>query len=348
MTLDSSYQKGMSLGWRLCFIVSLFVSVPHLIFSWDNYSSRSLIWMGVRDMFVQFVFSFGFSWIFMYICLNYTYQTKISFNAQPKWVQLLILIVTFISLNEMLVAIKIILSDDKSDILLFRVVYYLYHFLVILAILAFRHFLMTTQANYKIGLENEQLKRDQLKAQLEALRNQLNPHFLFNALNILNISIVTNPDLAQRIVLDLSDILRYNLKVQNQNLVLLQDELDAARSYLDLYKARFGDKLVFYIAKIEMTKQWYIIPLSLQILIENAIKHNVITTNQVLTIEVKLLESEKKLNVVNSVNKKHQVPGTGIGLQNLDKRYRIQTGQKPELLEEEQFFTVQVPLIEIP
>ncbi|CAG4998518.1 hypothetical protein DYBT9275_02016 [Dyadobacter sp. CECT 9275] len=348
MTVDSRYQKGMSLGWRLCLIVSLFASIPRLIFVWSPYYSGSILGTGIRDMLIQFVFSFLFAWVFLHICLNYTYQRINWFNRQKNWVKLISLTGIFVSLNEILVGLKILLDQDDSDVILFRLVYYLYHFLVVLTIIAFRYFLLTTQANYKIGLENEQLKREQLKAQLEALRNQLNPHFLFNALNILNISIVTNPDLAQRIVLDLSDILRYNLKVQNQNLVLLQDELDAARSYLDLYKARFGEKLVFYFANIEMTKQWYIIPLSLQILIENAIKHNVITSHQVLSIEVKLSETDKKLTVINSVNKKQQVPGTGIGLKNLDKRYKIQTGEKPLLLEDEQLFTVQVPLIEVP
>lgn len=347
MNPDLNYRNGMSLGWRLCFILSLFATIPRLIFVWDSLFDPATIGLGVLDICIQFIISFEFSWIFVYVCLQNTYHIPSWFNSQKVWVQIVLLFVLFMAINEILFQLKLALDTDNSDMLIFRVVYYLYHILLLLAILGFRNFLKTTQENHQIGLENEQLKREQLKAQLEALQNQLNPHFLFNALNILNISIATNPDLAQRIVLDLSDILRYNLKVQNQSLILLKDELDAARAYLDLYKARFGEKLAFCFHDVGTARNWYIIPLSLQILIENAIKHNVITSNQILMIELRLNEQEKQITVSNSVNKKHS-PGTGIGLQNLDKRYKIQTGQKPLLLEDEQHFTVKVPLIEAP
>ncbi|MCE6990084.1 sensor histidine kinase [Dyadobacter sp. CY323] len=343
-----NYKNGMSLGWRLCFILSLFATIPRLIFVWPSLFSSDNFGSGLLDICIQFIISFEFAWIFVYICLHYTYQMPSWFNRQNPWVQALLLILLFLSINEILFQLKIALDANHSDMLIFRVVYYLYHLLLLLAIVGFRNFLLTTQENHKIGLENEQLKREQLKAQLEALRNQLNPHFLFNALNILNISIATNPQLAQNIVLDLSDILRYNLKVQNQSLILLTDELAAARAYLDLYKARFGEKMTFEFVDTETTKQWYIIPLSLQILIENAIKHNVMSSSQVLFIEVRLNEKEKQVIVMNTLNKKMNSGGTGIGLQNLDKRYKIQTGQKPSLIEDEQQFTVKVPLIEAP
>jgi two-component system LytT family sensor kinase len=348
MSANVDYSKGMSLGWRLCFILSLLATIPRLIFVWEALSFDGQYGIGILDILIQFVISFEFAWIFLYICLNYTYKIPSWFNDQKIYVQIGLMIILFFSLNEILFQLKLALDKDNSDILIFRIVYYLYHFLLLLAILGYRNFLLASQAYYRVALENELLKVEQIKAQLEALRNQLNPHFLFNALNILNISIFTNPDLAQRIVLDLSDILRYNLKVQNQSLVLLSDELAAAKSYLDLYKARFGEKLLFFFEDVCTTKEWFIIPLSLQILIENAIKHNVITSNQVLFIEIKLNESEKSLIVQNSVNKKLDVPGTGIGLKNLDKRYKIQTGINPSHLEKDEQFTVKVPLIEAP
>ncbi|WP_439559601.1 sensor histidine kinase [Dyadobacter sp.] len=348
MTPDMNYRNGMSLGWRLCFILSLFATIPRLIFVWPALFNPARIGSGLLDICIQFIISFEFAWIFIYICLHYTYQKQSWFNRQSKWVQAGLLVLLFFAINEILFQLKLALDEDNTNMIIFRVVYYLYHILLLLAILGYRNFLLTTQANHEIGLENEQLKREQLKAQLEALRNQLNPHFLFNALNILNISIATNPDLAQRIVLDLSDILRYNLKVQNQGLVLLTDELAAARAYLDLHKARFGDKMAFDFIDTETGKEWYVVPLSLQILIENAIKHNVITSTQVLFIEIRLNEPEKQVIVMNTINKKANSGGTGIGLQNLDKRYKIQTGQKPSLIEDEQQFTVKIPLIEAP
>lgn len=348
MNTNLDYSKGMSLGWRLCFILSLFATIPRLIFVWGEGSGATHYIIAFFTLAIQFIISFGFSWIFIFLCLQHTYKIPSWFNQQKSWLKVTFLVALFLGINEILFQLKLLIDTDNSNITVFRIVYYLYHLHLLLAILGFRYFLSTIQANHRINLENEQLKRAQLKTQLEALRNQLNPHFLFNALNILNISIITNPDLAQRIVLDLSDILRYNLKVQNQNLVLLTDELDAAKSYLDLYKARFGDKLVFYIADVQTTKQWYVIPLSLQLLIENAIKHNVITTAQVLIIEIRLSEPDKELTIMNTVNKKQSSHGNNIGLQNLDKRYKIQTGQKTSLTENEQHYTVKVPLIEAP
>ncbi|WP_291040971.1 sensor histidine kinase [Dyadobacter sp. 50-39] len=338
----------MSLGWRLCFILSLFATIPRLIFIWPSLAGPSGIGIGALGIIIQFIISFEFAWIFVYICLQHTYQIPNWFNRQRTPVQVLLLITLFLAINEILFQLKLALDTDNSNIFIFRIVYYLYHVLVLAAILGFRNFLLTTQENHRIGIENEQLKREQLKAQLEALRNQLNPHFLFNALNILNISIVTNPDLAQSIVLDLSDILRYNLKVQNQSLILLADELAAARSYLDLHKARFGEKMAFEFIGTDTSREWYIIPLSLQLLIENAIKHNVITSSHVLLIQVRLNEADKQVIVMNTVNKKLHTASTGIGLQNLDKRYKIQTGQQPSLVEDEHQFIVKVPLIEAP
>jgi two-component system, LytTR family, sensor kinase len=348
MTTEVRYQKGMSLGWRFCLLVSLFATIPRLIFLWGPSFSTAVLLSGLRDICIQFTISFLLSWIFLYVSLTATFEVKNDFSEQPGWLKVTLLATIFFTLNECLFALKSVFDKNTDNMLLFRIVYYLYHALIVVGIGGFRHLLLSSQNNYRVRFENEQLKREQLKAQLEALRNQLNPHFLFNALNILNISIVTNPDLAQRIVLDLSDILRYNLKVQNQSLISLSDELDAARSYLDLYKARFGEKLIFYFSDIENSKQWFVIPLSLQILIENAIKHNVITSNQVLTIEVKLNSEEKQLVVINSVNKKSNVLSTGIGLKNLDRRYKIQTGKKTSAVEDQQQFIVKVPLIEAP
>ena len=138
------------------------------------------------------------------------------------------------------------------------------------------------------------------------------------------------------------------LKIQNQNLVRLAEELEVAHSYLGLYKARFGEKLVFSFENDKPTKSWYVVPLSLQILIENAIKHNVITSNHILHISVSINEELGQLTVVNSINKKTQTESLGIGLTNLGKRYQLITGRHTASAEDSQQFTVTIPLIESP
>lgn len=307
------------------------------------------------DLFVEkwplllfhFVFSVGYSLSGFYLWLL-VYKLEAYHTPYTRW-RYMAVVLGFLVLNAIFFATNNVLQGKAIGAFdAFELVFLILHFSTFATIWVFGDFFLAFQKNFEISLENEQLKRERLKNQLEALRNQLSPHFLFNALNILNISIVSDPEAAQKIVYDLSDILRYNLKVQNQSLSSLEDELKAARSYLDLYKARFGDKLVYYFLDSKPTREWFVIPLSLQLLIENAIKHNVITSKRVLLIEIRLEEKEKQLLVINSVNRKKNVPGTGIGLKNLDKRYRLQVEESPELQVDDEQFMVKLPLIEGP
>lgn len=218
----------------------------------------------------------------------------------------------------------------------------------LVGVYGFWYYVKTLRESNEALIENEQLKRLEVKNQLDALNSQLNPHFLFNALNILNISITTDPDKAQNIVHNLSDILRYNLKIQKQNLVRLSEELAVARAFLELYKARFGDKLVFNFEKATIHKEWYVVPLSLQLLIENAIKHNIITSNHILHLKVEVDEVAGQLVISNSINRKAHTDGLGIGLSNLNKRYELISGRITSLSDDSEHFSVTIPLIESP
>lgn len=342
------YDKGVALAWRFCIIWSLFISVPWLFLIINSSPSPTIEGFGLAYLGVQLISNFLFSWIFSNLYLFHICNIPGWFNRQKTYVKVFLSLVLFFVLTELLFQLQLLTLNSQKNIFFFNEVTFGYNILVLLAIRVFGDFLEVDQRNYQINLENEQLKREKLKTQLDALRHQLNPHFLFNALNILNISIASNPEEAQRIVHDLSDILRYNLKIQNQNVVQLSDELDIARSYLALHKARFGDKLMYKFDNVETSREWYIIPLSLQILIENAIKHNVITSNHILQIEVKLDETEKQLLVINSITRKTNVASSGIGLQNLDARYRLQTGKETSQIHDAQQFLVKVPLIESP
>jgi two-component system LytT family sensor kinase len=342
------YEKGLALAWRFCILWSLFISVPWLFLITNSSPLPTVEGFGLAYLGVQLITNFLFSWIFSNIYLLHLFDIPCWFNRQKTYVKILLSMLLFFALTEFFFRLQLLTTDSRKNVFFFNEVNFGYNILVLLVIRVFGNFLEVDYRNYRINLENEQLKREKLKTQLDALRHQLNPHFLFNALNILNISIASNPDEAQRIVHDLSDILRYNLKIQNQNVVQLSDELDIAKSYLALHKARFGDKLMYTFDSAEPTKEWYIIPLSLQILIENAIKHNVITSNHVLQIEVKLDEANKQLLVTNSITKKTNVASSGIGLQNLDARYRLQTGKETSQIHDAQQFLVKVPLIESP
>lgn len=343
MKTESFLARQMYMKWLLAGLFGIFALITRIVFDSGGVLKTGSLQGNFLALLFHFIYSFSFSLSGFYLWMEASRIPKA--NPIYPW-KYPVIALFFLASNEFFFLINAILLGKPYHHGLFEEVFYALHFFTYITIWVFGNFFLAFQKSFETSLENEILKRERLKNQLEALRNQLNPHFLFNALNILNISIISDPDLAQKIVYDLSDILRYNLKAQNQSLSLLEDEINAAQSYLDLYKARFGDKLVFYFMDIKPSKEWYVIPLSLQILIENAIKHNIITTNKVLLIEIRLDEPQQQLLVINSVNRKQNVPSTGVGLQNLDKRYRLQTGERPTLQTDEEQFIVKVPLIE--
>ncbi len=335
--------------WRFCLLVSIIAIIPSLnimVWSFDGAQAQSLSY--ALSLSARGVSYFLFAMAFALLNVKSHYQIIIWYQIQTKLVRWGIQIVLFIAMMEFFYLSQRLVVNESPKLDYLHSTYFLRHLAIYFVIQGFWFFARIVENSNRVHLENEQLKRLKIKNQLEALSNQLNPHFLFNALNILNISIGTNPEAAQKLVHNLSDILRYNLKVQSQNLVRLSEELEVAQSYLALYKARFGDKLVFSFDTPLTGKGWYIVPLSLQILIENAIKHNVITSTSNLHIQVSLNQKDNQLVVINSINRKTQVDSLGIGLTNLGKRYQLITGKVTSLSDNEQQFTVTIPLVESP
>ena len=195
-------------------------------------------------------------------------------------------------------------------------------------------------------LEKEQLERENILSQLEGLKNQVNPHFLFNSLNTLSYIIPEDADRAVRFVQQLSKVYRYILEIRNEKLISLSEEFTFLEAYVFLLKERFGDNLQVHIniEKEHLTTQ--IVPLSLQILFENAIKHNIISTQQPLVIEV-FIERDNKLIVKNNLQKKNQVMSTTkVGLQNIKNRYQFLSDKLVEIIVTTNAFIVSLPLLD--
>ena len=153
--------------------------------------------------------------------------------------------------------------------------------------------------------EKEMLKRESLKAQLNALKTQVNPHFLFNNLNTLSSVIPENPKLAVDFVQQLSKVYRHILEVKDEQSILLKEELDVMKAYAFLLQTRFGDNLDVIINVPEEKLKKRIVPLSLQILMENAIKHNIVSSDKPLRIDV--FAENGRLVVSNNLQKKEPV-----------------------------------------
>ncbi|TDB64032.1 sensor histidine kinase [Arundinibacter roseus] len=335
--------------WRFCIVICLIVNLPRfLTFFWNPHYFESLGGFSFYALLLQFSTSLLFGITFAFVEIDSHHPLALWYHRQLSAIKITVQAILFLLLTELLFQIEVAIAEPVTEISFYHFSYFVRHLVILGAIRGFWYFISVVHESNQVTIENEQLKRLKVKNQLEALSNQLNPHFLFNALNILNVSITTDPEGAQNIVHNLSDILRYNLKIQNQNLVRLSEELDVAQSYLGLYKARFGEKLLFSFENTDTRKVWYIVPLSLQILIENAIKHNVITSNSVLHIKVWVNEAKSQLIITNSINKKTQAESLGIGLSNLGKRNQLILGKTTSSSEDAQQFTVSVPLIESP
>jgi two-component system, LytTR family, sensor kinase len=191
----------------------------------------------------------------------------------------------------------------------------------------------------------ERLEKEKSQVQFDNLKNQLNPHFLFNALTSLNSLIFENQQLASEFLQQLSKVYRYVLQNKNKNFVLLQTELDFIEHYVQLLETRFrgGLKINFKIS--DEAKEKAIVPVTLQILIENAIKHNVVDKERKLTIDVMTVGDY--LIVTNNLQVRKTVESSNKqGLENLKSLYKF-LSEKPLLIEptEERFY-VKVPLIQ--
>ena len=193
--------------------------------------------------------------------------------------------------------------------------------------------------------EKEMLRSESLQAQLNALKTQVNPHFLFNNLNTVASVIPENPKLAIDFVQQLSRVYRHILEVKDEKSIPLKDELDVLKAYAFLLKTRFGDNLSINIDVAEEKMKKMIVPLSLQLLMENAIKHNIVSSLKPLTIDV--YAHNGTLVVSNNLQKKNQVfESTGIGLDNIRNRYKLLSDKVVEVTESNNNFTVSIPLIE--
>ncbi len=196
-------------------------------------------------------------------------------------------------------------------------------------------------------LEQERVRREHVRSQLEGLRSQVNPHFLFNSLNTLMSIIPDDSQLAVSYLQRLSKVFRYVLENRDEQLIALETELDFIEHYVFLQKERFRENLKVRMEVPENLKNLKIVPLSLQILFENAIKHNIVSEKKPLTIEV--FARDAKLVVRNNLQRKSQVmDSTKFGLDNIRRRYHFFTEETVDVQEDAQYFTVAIPLLPAP
>ncbi|NTV84155.1 MAG: histidine kinase [Bacteroidales bacterium] len=241
-----------------------------------------------------------------------------------------------LSLNYLVSPGKLIIFIDEMMIL----------FLVIFLILTLNfadlgHFLVE---RYRKSLaELEKFRKENAEYQFEMLKLQLNPHFLFNSLNVLSSLVYEDQAKSAEFIRRLSDVYRYVLDNRHKELVTLREEMEFIRAFTFLQGLRFQGMIDFRFNINDSLLDRKIAPMTLQLLVENAVKHNVASRKMPLWIEV--VTGENDIIITNNLQPKEEQAGTGVGLKNIISRYKFLSGRKVQIINENLVFKVVIPLI---
>ncbi|WP_436515434.1 sensor histidine kinase [Ekhidna sp. To15] len=217
-------------------------------------------------------------------------------------------------------------------------------FVISLLIIAYEIIILYVRNAIRSAREKEAIQRELAAAKLESLKNQVNPHFLFNSFSVLSCLVEDNSKQAIKFISKLSDMYRYILENDEKSVVTLQEEMEFLDSYIFLLKMRHQEAIVvekdISLVNLNLT----VPPMSIQILVENAIKHNSFSVDEPLYISIKN-EGDKSIVVENAKRKKESLSSsTKIGLKNLSNRLLLSAGRALEITDSEETFTVRLPL----
>ncbi|MGH1518576.1 2TM domain-containing protein [Chryseobacterium sp. JK1] len=216
--------------------------------------------------------------------------------------------------------------------------------LLITTFLHAKGFMEELKKNSRKEVVEQKLIAKSANAQFESLKNQLDPHFLFNSLNVLSSLIDENPRQAQKFTASMSKIYRYVLEQKDKELVTVEDEMEFAKTYCDLLKTRFEDSVDFTFEVHKEDYRRYVVPLSLQLLLENCIKHNFATSSKPLAIRI--FSDGDTLCIENNLQVREQIKeSSGIGLANIVQRYSLLTKRNVFIEKSEDYFKVKLPML---
>lgn len=225
-----------------------------------------------------------------------------------------------------------------------RLIYYMIALLITIVISAFFHAFYFYKAWQDRKVKEQKIIAGTASAKFDALKNQLDPHFLFNSLNVLTSLIDEDPRQAQKFTTALSKVYRYVLEQKNKDLVTVDEELQFAHTYVQLLKMRFEEGIEFSLPEKSKDPEARIVPLSLQLLLENAVKHNVVTPESPLKIEV--FERDNMLVIENNLQEKQVLKkSSGVGLQNIRQRYSILSNRQVAIDKDGTKFSVGLPVL---
>ncbi len=331
---------------RLIFIValsfSLLVNVPRIVFLFgDDYSfASSFLNISVQDTLVRVFSLFGFCFVILKLNIDWSsqwFRKNIFFKSTVLSMIILILWIVLFRV------IDVIINYGESSTLSPRFSSFVYFFVAIMLLIISRAILLNNQSKLDV-VEKERLKQQSLQNELAALKNQVNPHFLFNSLNSLSLLVREDQKAAGKFINKLSFLYRYILQSKDQDLVTVKEELKFLESYAFLIKQRYRDNFSTDISIDEGLYQKKIPTLALQLLVENAVKHNEISSNKPLTISI--YHEQNYLVVKNLLQKRTgNIESTHTGLSNLSTRFKLLMDRDILIFKDENHFIVKLPII---
>lgn len=326
--------------------VATLIHFPELVSLFDVFESRNLF-PGMRPIDVANEVFFTFISLVILFAVNtllfHFNQPAVKITWQKMLVSLILTWILSSLLGKCFVFLHLTFHIPAIDAMVHHYLHPLRDFIITCTVSGSCYIVYLIRRQQEVMVENQQLHAENILNQYEALKNQLNPHMLFNSLNTLRSLVREDQEKAQEYIQELSRVLRYTLQGNESKSVLLKDEIDFVSAYIFLLKMRFEDNLTFDIDIDRRHEQCRVPPMAVQMLIENAVKHNEISNRRPLAIRIYTEGDE--LIVSNPVQSKlTATPGTGIGLANLAKRYHLLYKREVQITENERF-TVTIPLI---
>lgn len=330
---------------KISVIITLILVLFRLLFAdWDTISMyRELQYAGISFIYA-FVLTAVNAYYNDYISTVYSWEKQTQRRLWIGAIGSIILTVLAFAVVRWFTEVVLFGMEFERFIATEELEYYLVAMVVTLIVSLFLHAFYFYKALQDTKVKEQKIIAGSASAKFDALKNQLDPHFLFNSLNVLTSLIEEDPVQAQKFTTSLSKVYRYVLEQKSKNLISVDEELQFARTYVRLLKMRFEDSIVFEIPENSKDPEAKIVPLSLQLLLENAVKHNVVTATKPL--HIKIYEEDGYLYVTNNLQEKQVVKkSSGVGLQNIRQRYAILTKKEMQIFKTNNEFKVQLPML---
>ncbi|MCC8146208.1 MAG: histidine kinase [Bacteroidales bacterium] len=338
----------------ISFVVSMVTIAPQIALYFNHPTFFEQLYHGsLYDLIREGIFSFLIMTL-LFIANIFVFR----FNDPTQKIGKLKIVLSFITLyivavllrelSEEIIFSGLVKAEQGSRIAIYSMTHWLRDLITTVVVFFASYAIYLSRRQNLMVVQNQKLQTESAKNQYESLKNQLNPHMLFNSLNTLSTLVDESVEKSKEYIHELSYVLRYTLQESENYKVDLQQEIDYSNAYIFLQQMRYEDSLSFNVQVSGTAKRKQVSPMSLQLLIENAIKHNQISSKKPLAINICTVDDEW-LIVSNTIQPKFNITNartTGIGLENLNKRYMLLFDKEIEVDKGSDTFTVKIPLIE--